>query len=67
MRCSPWGDLQQSWFQKYHLPAVIVNPLDPAMLSVQTANFWAWDLDRVSDQIKEQATAQKEREENHFR
>lgn len=29
-----WGDLQQSWFQKYDLPAVIANPLDPAMLSV---------------------------------
>src|SRR4028118_440986 len=40
-----WGDLQQSWFQQYHLPAVIVNPLDPAMLSVQTANVWAWDLE----------------------
>ena len=33
-----WGDLQQSWFQQDHLPAVIVNPLHPAMLSVQTAN-----------------------------
>ena len=62
-----WGDLQQSWFQKYDLPAVIANPLDPAMLCVHTANFWAWDLDRVSDPIKEQATGQKEREENHFR
>ena len=36
-----WGDLQQIWFQQYHLPAVIVNPLDLAMLSVQIANFWA--------------------------
>ena len=40
-----WGDLQQSWFQQYHLPSVIVNPLDPAMLSVQTANVLGWDLE----------------------
>ncbi len=39
------GDLQQSWFQQYHLPAVIVNPLDPAMLSVQTAHALGWDLE----------------------
>jgi len=40
-----WGDLQQSWFQPYHLPAVIVNSLDLAMLSVQIANVLAWDLE----------------------
>jgi len=39
-----WDDLQQSWFQQDHLPAVIVNPLNPAMLSVQTANVLGWDL-----------------------
>ena len=40
-----WGDLQQSWFQQNRLPAVIVNPLNPAMLCVQTANVLAWDLE----------------------
>ena len=50
-----WGDLQQSWFQQYHLPAVILNPLDPAMLSVQTANVWAWDLQsRIESRNREQ-------------
>lgn len=40
-----WGDLQQSWFQQDRLPSVIVNPLDPPMLSVQTANVLGWDLE----------------------
>lgn len=38
-------DLQQTWFQKYQVAAVIVNPFDPAMLSVQIANALGWDLD----------------------
>ena len=40
-----WFDFQQSWFQKYPVAVVIVNPLDPAMLCVQIANVLGWDLD----------------------
>ncbi|MEG3986834.1 response regulator [Microcoleus sp. S28C3] len=40
-----WGYLQQSWFQQYNLPAVIVNPLAPAMLCVKIAKVLGWDLD----------------------
>ena len=50
-----WGDLQQSWFQQYDLAAVILNPLDPAMISVQTAHVWAWDLQsRIESRNREQ-------------
>jgi CheY-like chemotaxis protein len=40
-----WFDLQPSWFQKYQVSAVIVNPFDPAMLTVQIAQALGWDLD----------------------
>ena len=49
------ADLQESWFQQDRLPAVIVNPLDPAMLSVQTANVWGWDLEfQIKSRNREQ-------------
>ena len=40
-----WSNLQQSWFQKYQVRAVRVNPLDPAMLSVEIAKVLGWDGD----------------------
>jgi DNA-binding response OmpR family regulator len=40
-----WSDLQKSWFQKYQVTPVIVNPLDPAMLAVEIAKVLGWDLD----------------------
>ncbi|WP_293193124.1 MULTISPECIES: response regulator [unclassified Microcoleus] len=39
-----WVDLQQSLFPQDKIAAVIVNPLDPAMLSVQIAQALGWDL-----------------------
>jgi DNA-binding response OmpR family regulator len=39
-----WFDSQPSWFQKYQVSAVIMNPLDPAMLAFQIANELGWDL-----------------------
>lgn len=38
-----WSDLQQTWFQKYQVAGAIVNPLAPAMLSVQIAKVLGWD------------------------
>lgn len=32
-----WFDLQRSWFQKYQVAAVMIDPLNPAMISVQIA------------------------------
>jgi DNA-binding response OmpR family regulator len=40
-----WSDLQESWFQKYQVTPVIVNPLDPAMFAVEIAKVLDWDLD----------------------
>lgn len=39
-----WVDLQKSLFPQDKIAAVIVNPLDPAMLSVQIAQVLGWDL-----------------------
>lgn len=39
-----WFELQRSWFQKYQVAAVIINPLNPAILSVQIAKVLGWDL-----------------------
>ena len=61
-----WGDLEQSWFQQYHLPAVRVNPFDIALLHVETANVLGWDLDsQIQSRNREQATGNRE-QENHF-
>ena len=61
-----WGDLEQSWFQQYHLPAVILNLLPPAMLSVQTPNVLGYDLESpIKSRNREQGTGQRE-QENHF-
>jgi CheY-like chemotaxis protein len=52
-----WGDLEQSWFQQYHLPVVRLNPLDIAMLHVETANVLGWDLDSgIKSRNREQGT-----------
>ncbi|MEG4967133.1 response regulator [Microcoleus sp. B6-A1] len=40
-----WSDLQQSWFHKSQLAAMIVNPLEPTMLAVEIAKVLSWDLD----------------------
>lgn len=61
-----WGDLEQSWFQQYHLPAVRVNPLDIAMLHVETANVLGWDLDsQIQSRNRAEGTGNRE-QENHF-
>jgi CheY-like chemotaxis protein len=61
-----WGDLEQSWFQQYHLPVVRLNPLDIAMLHVETANVLGWDLDSgIKSRNREQGTENRE-QENHF-
>lgn len=39
-----WVDLQKSLFPQDQIAAVIVNPLEPAMLSVQIAQVLGWDL-----------------------
>jgi CheY-like chemotaxis protein len=38
-----WMDLQQTYFQQYNVAAVIVNPFDPALLSVQIARILGWE------------------------
>jgi CheY-like chemotaxis protein len=38
-----WMDLQQTYFQQYKVAAVIVNPFDPALLSVQIARILGWE------------------------
>jgi len=44
----------------------IVNPLDPAMLSVQTANVLAWDLESpLKSRNREQGTRNGQ-QEKHF-
>ncbi|MCC3404791.1 MAG: response regulator [Microcoleus sp. PH2017_10_PVI_O_A] len=40
-----WVNLQNSLFPQDKIAAVIVNPLDPAMLSVQIAQALGWDLE----------------------
>ncbi|WP_293133731.1 response regulator [Microcoleus sp. bin38.metabat.b11b12b14.051] len=40
-----WVDLQRSLFPRDKVAAVIVNPLNPVMLSVQIAQVLGWDLD----------------------
>ncbi|MEG4317985.1 MULTISPECIES: response regulator [unclassified Microcoleus] len=40
-----WVDLQRNLFPQDQIAAVIVNPLAPAMLSVQIAQVLGWDLD----------------------
>lgn len=37
-----WSDLQQSCFQQYNVEEVIINPFDPALLSVQIARVLGW-------------------------
>lgn len=70
-----WFELQRSWFQKYQVAAVIINPLNPAMLSVQIANVLGWDLHSHIDpklRLSESESTNRERvtgdgeEENHF-
>jgi CheY-like chemotaxis protein len=39
-----WVDLQKSLFPQDKIAAVIVNPLAPAMLSVQIAQVLGWEL-----------------------
>lgn len=39
-----WVDLKKSWFQQEQVAAVILNPVEPAMLSMQIANVLGWDL-----------------------
>ncbi|HLO48221.1 MAG TPA: response regulator [Kamptonema sp.] len=41
---SKWWDLQQRDNQPYQVTAVIVNPINPGMLSLQIANVLGWDL-----------------------
>ena len=61
-----WGDLEQSWFQQYHLPVVRLNPLDIAMLYVETANVLGWDLDSgIESRDREEGRGNRE-QENHF-
>jgi nitric oxide synthase oxygenase domain/subunit len=61
-----WGDLEQSWFQQYHLPVVRLKALDIAMLHVETANFLGWDLDSgLKSRDREQVRGNRE-QENHF-
>jgi CheY-like chemotaxis protein len=61
-----WSDLEQSWFQQYHLPAVRVNALDIAMLPVETANVLGWDLDsQIKSRNRAEGTGNRE-QENHF-
>ncbi|MGL5059496.1 MAG: response regulator [Microcoleus sp.] len=38
-----WIDLQQTWYQQYKVKSVIVNPSEPAMLSVQISRVLGWD------------------------
>jgi CheY-like chemotaxis protein len=61
-----WGDLEQSWFQQYHLPVVRLNALDIAMLHVETANVLGWDLDSgLKSRNREQGRGNRE-QENYF-
>lgn len=41
---SKWVDFQQIWFQRYQLQVVILNPIDPLMLTVQIANALGWKI-----------------------
>jgi CheY-like chemotaxis protein len=40
-----WLDLQQSWFRLFQIGAVIVDPLNPGMLSPEIANVLGWNLE----------------------
>ena len=61
-----WGDLEQSWFQQYHLPVVRLNALDIAMLHVETANVLGWDLDsQIKSRNREQGRGNSA-QESHF-
>jgi len=61
-----WGDLEPSWFQQYHLPVVRLNPLDIAMLYVETANVLGWDLDSgIKSRDRAEGRGNRE-QENHF-
>lgn len=44
-----WDDLQQSWFKRYQVKIVNVNPLDLAEVPVKIANSLGWNLNLQSD------------------
>jgi CheY-like chemotaxis protein len=40
-----WLDLQQSWFRLFEIGVVIVDPVNPGMLSFEIANVLGWHLE----------------------